>query len=303
MILSVSRRTDIPAFYSSWFFNRLKEGWLYVRNPLNIHHASKIALTPDVIDGIVFWSKNPAIMIKRLSELEGYNYYFQFTLNAYGQDIEPEVPEQEKRINIFKALSRRTGRKKVVWRYDPIFFTDTYTLDFHAEQFRNLAETLHEYTDTCTISFLDRYRNIKARLNGAGIHDDDTEKQRELAGKFADIAGRYGLRLETCAESIDLSEFGITRAHCIDKIRLEEIGGFRLNVGKDRNQREECGCCESIDVGEYDTCKHECIYCYARRRKKEREGGNDENSPFLWGNVREGDIIRERVIKSFRRAH
>ena len=266
--------------------NGLKAGELYVRNPVNIHQVSRIfPITPEIIDGIVFWSKNPAPMIKHIPELEGYTYYFQFTLNAYGQDIEPNLPHIAERIRTFHELGRLIGSKKLVWRYDPIFFTGTYTLDFHVQAFKKLAAELSGYTDTCVISFLDIYRHIAANMMTAGVEDADDQKQRQLAGIFSRIAEKSGMKLETCAEKIDLSEFGIRHSSCIDKSRLEELGGFRLKVNKDKNQRKECGCCESIDVGEYGTCQHGCIYCYARKNRIARP---------------QTTIITERKIKSFR---
>lgn len=299
MILSASRRTDIPAFYSEWFINRIKAGYLCVRNPMNIHQASRISpLNPDTIDGIVFWSKNPAPMIKHLDELAGYTYYFQFTLNAYSQDIEPNLPCLDDRIRTLQALSRHIGHRRVIWRYDPILFTDRYTLEFHAEAFSKLAARLSGYTDSCVISFLDRYRHIAAGIRVLGIEDDNDQKQRVLAEKFSLAAKGYGLSLETCAEKIDLSEFGIGHSHCIDKARLEELGHFTLKIGKDKNQRKECGCFESVDVGEYDTCRHGCIYCYATRRR--RTVDHDPESPFLHGRVQDGDRITERRAVSQR---
>ena len=264
----------------------LKAGEFYVRNPVNIHQVSRIfPLSPKFIDGIIFWSKNPLSMIKRIPELEGYVYYLQFTLNAYGQDIEPNLPNIGERIRTFQELGRLIGSRKLVWRYDPIFFTGTYTLDFHAYAFKKLAAELSGYTDTCVISFLDIYRHIAANIRAAGVEDYNEHKQRELAGIFSGIAERYSLKLETCAEKIDLSEFGIRHSSCIDKSRLEELGGFVLKVSKDKNQGKECGCCESIDIEEYGTCQHGCIYCYARRNRVINPNE---------------DRVTERVMKSLR---
>lgn len=158
MILSVSRRTDIPAFYSSWFFNRIKEGFVYVRNPMNMHRVSKIMLTPQQIDCIVFWSKNPKPMIGRLHELEAYDYYFQFTINPYDTLLEKYVPKKRKVIDTFRALSDIIGPHRVIWRYDPILFTDSIGLNYHREYFAKLAKLLAGYTNRCAISFIDNYK-------------------------------------------------------------------------------------------------------------------------------------------------
>ena len=134
MIISASRRTDIPTYYSDWFYSRIKDGFVLVRNPMNIHQVSKISLSSDVVDGIVFWTKNPIPMMTKLDEIKDYSYYFQFTLNAYGKDVEPNVPSKnEIIIPAFQKLSQKMGKDKVVWRYDPIFFNENYTMDYHCK--------------------------------------------------------------------------------------------------------------------------------------------------------------------------
>ena len=166
MIISVSRRTDIPSYYSEWFFNRLKDGYAYVRNPMNPHQISEVSLSPDVVDGIVFWTKNPTPMLNRLDELQDYTYYFQFTLTPYGVDIEKNIPSKNKIvIPTFQKLSTLIGKDRVIWRYDPILLNDKYTLQYHMKYFRVLCDKLAGYTEKCTISFLDLYKNI--------LSDDD----------------------------------------------------------------------------------------------------------------------------------
>ena len=175
MILSVSRRTDIPAFYSDWFFNRMKEGFVYVRNPMNIHQVSRITLSPEVVDCIVFWSKNPRPMLDRLGELKDYMYYFQYTINAYDQGLEAGVPRKEGIINTFKVLSEAIGPKRVIWRYDPILLTETLDKDYHINYFEELAKRLEGYTNTCVISFVDLYKKTQRNLRDkiAMIGSDD----------------------------------------------------------------------------------------------------------------------------------
>jgi len=140
MILSVSRRTDIPNYYSEWFYNRIREGFLYVRNPMNPHQISKISLSSDIVDCIVFWTKNPANMMPRLDELQNYKYYFQFTLTGYGKDIEPNIPNKRKDlIKTFQNLSERIGSEKVIWRYDPILLNEKYISEYHIKAFKEIA--------------------------------------------------------------------------------------------------------------------------------------------------------------------
>ena len=304
MIISASRRTDIPTYYSEWFFNRLREGYVLVRNPMNARHISRISLSPEAVDGIVFWTKNPVPMLSRLGELEPYPYYFQFTLTAYGRDVEPNLPGKNGvLIPAFQELSRMAGRERVVWRYDPIFLSDRYTVEYHCRYFRVLAAKLGEYTEKCTVSFLDFYRSTARNMRSLHIREMTAAQQREMMERFSEIAGEYGLYIDTCSEAISLEDLGISHASCVDRERLERIGGYRLKVGRDRNQRKECGCAASVDIGAYDTCRNGCLYCYATDsppRAAERVRAHRPDSPILFGTVGPEDVIREREAVSLR---
>ena len=304
MILSVSRRTDIPNYYSEWFFNRIKDGFEYVKNPMNPHQVSKINLSPDVVDCIVFWSKNPKPMINRLDELSMYHYYFQFTLTGYGKDVECNVPcKMEKMIPVFQELSKRTGKEKVIWRYDPIIFTDRYTPRYHLEAFAQIAAALNGFTEKCVISFVDAYAKNKKNLERLGVCEIDRKEKLEFAKQISEIAKRNGMITGSCAESINLEECGIEHNCCIDKTLIEKITGSRLNVKKDKNQRQECGCMASVEIGTYNTCKNGCSYCYANF-SKESVAKNcskyDPLSPILCGEIGQGDRITERKVKSLK---
>lgn len=304
MIISASRRTDIPTYYSEWFFNRLKEEYVLVRNPMSIHQISKIQLSPDVVDGIVFWTKNPTPMLNRIHELDNYNYYFQFTVNAYDKDVEPNVPSKNNVIiPAFKKLSKLIGKEKVVWRYDPIFFNNKYTMEYHCKYFEALAKKIGKYTEKCTISFLDLYRNTARNTQSLNIQRETTEQCFEIMQRLSNIAARYGLYIDTCCESIELKELGISHAHCIDKERFERIGNYKLTIEKDKNQRSECGCIASIDIGAYNTCKNGCLYCYANyscSTVMRNMQIHDPVSPLLFGKVHSDDVIKERSVKSCR---
>ena len=302
MIISASRRTDIPTYYADWLFNRLKEEYVLVRNPMNIHQIGKISLAPEVVDGIVFWTKNPIPMLDRLSELDKYNYYFQFTLNAYGKDVEPNIPSKnDVIIPAFQQLSKIIGRERIIWRYDPIFFNEYYTMEYHCKYFRMLAERLGPYTEKCTVSFLDLYRNTARNTKPLNIQPETREQQIEIMQRFLKIADEYGLYIDTCAEEIDLEKFGIAHAHCIDKKRFEQIGKYKLSVEKDPNQRPECGCIASIDIGTYNTCKNGCLYCYANYSHNtvvKNTQLHNPLSPLLFGEVGPDDTIKQRKVKS-----
>ena len=202
MIISASRRTDIPTYYSQWFINRIRAGYVYVRNPRNAHQVSRIGLSPETVDGIVFWTKNPVPMLNKLDALRDYMYYFQFTLNSYGADIEGNLPSKnDVVIPTFCRLSDAIGPDRVIWRYDPIFLSETYTMEYHLFYYEKLARRLSPYTKKCTISFLDFYRNTEknlALLSPARFPDHQKE---QLAKGIAEIAHSYGLKVDTCAGS------------------------------------------------------------------------------------------------------
>ena len=301
MILSASRRTDIPAFYSQWFLNRIKEQYVLIRNPHNPRQVSRIRLTPDTVDCIVFWSKNPAPMLSRLASLTPYCYYFQFTLNPYGTDIEPNLPSPRERIHTFRELSLRIGRERVIWRYDPILLGGDYTVSWHIQQFRKLASQLAPYTETCIISFLDWYPSISRRLRASGIRDLADGEQTALAEGFALAAHSSGLSLATCSERIDLSSYGIRPACCIDRSLIQRLLGCPLKAAKDKNQRQECGCISSIDLGFYHTCPNGCLYCYANPYGRPKHAADyDPSSPLLCSHLAADDQVYERKTASLK---
>lgn len=302
MIISASRRTDIPSYYSEWMINRLKDKYVLVRNPMNIHQVSKIDLSPNVVDAIVFWTKNPASMLAHLEELKDYTYYFQVTLSAYGPDVERNLPSKNKIIiPAFQQLSKEIGKEKVIWRYDPIFFSEQYSMEYHCKYFEALASKLEYYTEKCTVSFMDMYRNTERNVKTLGIVKDTYEMQIELLQRFVKIAKSHGLYIDTCAEIGDFHNIGVEHAHCIDRERIERIGGFKLDVDKDTNQRAECGCVASIDIGAYNTCKNGCLYCYANYSANTAERNfvlHNPKSPLLFGEIDGTDVIKERKVRS-----
>lgn len=304
MILSVSRRTDIPAFYSEWFINRIREGFLYVRNPMNQHQISRIALSPETVECIVFWTKNPAGLMEMLKDLKDYTYYFQFTLTGYGKDIEPNLPDKKKElIPLFIRLSEKIGKEKVIWRYDPILFSKKYTMEYHINTFGEIAEKLSGYTEKAVISFIDFYKKTKRNTAGLAIEEITDENKMILAQEIVRIASGYHLPVETCAEQIDLSSVGVSHGSCIDQKLIEKIAGYRLTGRKDKNQRKECGCLESVEVGTYHTCLNGCKYCYANfseERVKENVKLYHPDSPILCGSMQLGDKITDRKVKILR---
>lgn len=304
MILSVSRRTDIPNYYSDWFLNRLKEGFLYVRNPMNPRQVSEIRLSPETVDCIVFWTKNPEPMLKRLEELKGYPFCFQFTLTGYGADVERNVPDKQTVMaSVFRRLSEKIGRERVIWRYDPILFTEKYSPEYHLELFEKLAGDLKGYTKRCVISFVDTYAKNRRNLAALRMYDLDRLQLHAFVRRLSLIAAENGMETGSCCERLDPEGCGIKHSCCIDRELIEKIIGCETDLCRDKNQRPGCGCMESVDVGAYDTCRNGCIYCYATRGAAAGNPGSryDPLSPLLCGELTEGDRVTLRRMKSVRK--
>lgn len=299
MILSVSRRTDIPRFYSDWFFARMKEGFLYVRNPMNSHQISRIDLSPEPVELIVFWTKDPKAMLPRLLELKNIPSYLQFTLTGYGRDVESGLPSKQELIHTFIECSQILGPDRMVWRYDPIFINNRYEEEYHLRAFGQIAEQLNGHTKKVVISFLDWYGKTARNMKGVAVEEITPERMLRICKAMAEMAGSCGMRIEACAEAIDLSRSGVRHGSCIDPVMVESILGTSIKQKKDKNQRSECGCLESVEIGAYDTCLMGCKYCYANdsRISVERKTAlYDLHSPLLCGRVEEGDKITERKV-------
>ena len=297
MILSASRRTDIPGYYSEWLMNRLREGFAYYRNPMNHAQLCKVLLTPENIDCIVFWTKDPKPMMDKLEELDtlGFRYYFQFTITPYGLPyqgcafgtyLEPNLRKKEEIVQTFQELSERLGKDRVLWRYDPIVLNDTLTAEYHLEQFTTLCKELSGYTELCTISFADVYHKLNNAVKEQVLREISPEQMHSLSAAFSGIAVQAGITLRACCEAIDLTEDGILPASCIDRATVERICGHAVAAGKDKSQRTNCGCMKSIDIGAYNTCRNGCIYCYANHSRASIDRNcsrHDSASPIMIG--------------------
>jgi len=268
---------------------------------MNIRQISAINLAPELVDCIVFWSKNPKPMIEKLQLLKDYKYYFQFTLNPYETDVEARLPPKTEIIETFKKLSDIIGPQKVIWRYDPILINSKYNTAYHIDKFEKLAGVLKGYTEKVTFSFVDFYKKTAENIKSLEIAEISTEEKNLIAQKFSEIAKNNNLSIDTCAEDIDLSEYGITRARCIDDRLISKITGKDLQIEKDKNQRPECGCVKSIDIGEYNSCSNGCVYCYANYSNNIVEKNAQkhiQSSPLLIGDVCPDDIVKERKTTS-----
>ena len=288
IIISASRSTDIPAFYSDWFVNRFKKGYLRWMNPFN--RAQPIYVSFSKTRLIVFWSKNPKLLIKHLDyfDKKGINYYFQFTVNDYEKEkLEPNVPDLDERIKTFINLSKKIGKEKVIWRFDPLILTDNISIDDLIIKIKYIGDKISTFTQKLVISFADlQYKKVQHNLKKENIKykDFDTFQMKKFADKLQQLNKDWKLKIGTCAEEINLKKFSIEHNKCIDDdlmienfnedIDLMAFLGYEKNIFgelektknkrlKDKGQRKACGCIQSKDIGQYNTCPHNCTYCYA----------------------------------------
>lgn len=285
MIISASRRTDIPARWTEWFLRRVREGFAVARNPMNPKQERRVSLRPEDVDAVVFWTKNPAPLLPRLAELADYAYYFQFTVTPYGPDIEPGVPDKEKEITpLFRRLADTIGPERVIWRCDPLLVGGRYGVDFLLRSFEKFARAFEDFTHCCVFSYLDNYRGMACAARELGFRAPDEAEKLALARELAPMAQACGMTLESCAEDINLEQFGIKHTSCVDAALIEKITGRPLAREKDKNQRQHCRCAPATDIGAYDTCPNGCKYCYATHSAKKTAANianRDENAPYL----------------------
>lgn len=269
MIISASRRTDIPAYYSEWFYNRIEEGYCTVPNPFNADQVYLVDLKPKAVTAIVFWTRNAFPLLKNINILDekGYKYYFQFTLNNYPRIYEPYNPTFDNSIKCFQEIANKLGTGKIIWRYDPILFTNDLTIEFHKNNFAKIFDELSDYTKRIVISIVDNYKKTENRLKklkteyeGEQIEKSEVEN---LLKFIVEKASTKGIEVESCAESKEFSHLGIVHGKCIDDRLLKAEFGIDLTFKKDKNQRLPCGCMVSKDIGVNNTCLMGCEYCYA----------------------------------------
>jgi hypothetical protein len=270
MIISASRRTDIPAFYAEWFMNRIKIGHCDVPNPFNPAQISHVSLKPEDVDVIVFWTRHSEPMFRHLSELNsrGYPYYFLITVMKNPRALDPKCPPLERAIKSFCELAEQIGPDRVIWRYDPILFTSTTDASFHIESYRTIAKRLNGYTHKSIISLATVYRKVKKRLEalrleGIDLGDLEAELVGDLLTALAEAAAENDIDITTCAQERDFAAYGVRAGKCIDDEHIERVFGLKVAHKKDPSQRRACGCVISKDIGMYDTCLFGCAYCYA----------------------------------------
>jgi len=295
VIISASRRTDIPAFYPTWFLNRIKAGYCVVPNPFNRQLVYRVSLAPEDVDVVAFWTRNPRPLFKYLDELDarGYRYYFQYTLLDYPRAIDPHAPPVKSRIRSMRALAERVGPERVIWRYDPIVFSQVTPADFHHRTFEQIAQALRGAAQRVVISVLTPYTKIKKRLGemsrqGAPLLPFDGSENwfGGLMEDLAAAAAANGMEIQSCATQLDLGSYGIRPGKCVDDDYIKRVFGLEVSHAKDPGQRKACGCVVSKDVGMYDSCLFGCQYCYATssfERARINYANHDPDSPSLLG--------------------
>lgn len=273
MIISASRRTDIPAFYAPWFMNRIRAGFCTVPNPFNRNQVSRISLLPQDVDVIVFWTRNARPLLEHLTELDErcYRYYFQYTILDNPRPVDQKTPPLEQAIATFQAVTEHAGPQRVIWRYDPIVLSEATGVAYHLDRYAAIAEQLAGCTTRSVISVLDRYKKAETRLRrvaeqGIAILEEPADAWPGLAPLMAglvEIATTHGMEIVSCAEEIDLARYGVRPGKCIDDDYIYAAFGLRVGGTKDPSQRAACGCVASRDIGMYDSCLFGCQYCYA----------------------------------------
>ena len=300
MIINTGQRTDIPAFYADWFVNRLKAGFVLVRNPYNPRSVTRYRLSPEVVDLIGFCTKNPAPMLPHMDLLRLYGQFWYVTITPYGKEIEPGVPDKREVLDSFRRLSDIVGPDRMGWRYDPVFISGGYPAERHIRAFEYMAQTLSGYTRTAVISFVDLYE--KTKRNFPEVRPVTAEQRLQLGKAFVEIAGQYGMTVRPCGEGDELAPFGADCSGCMTVAMYEQALGRRLKVPKTAPARKECACYLGGDIGAYNTCGHLCRYCYANydaATVRKNLAAHDPESPLLIGRLEPGDQVHEAKQESW----
>ncbi len=301
MIINAGGRTDIVNYYSKWLLKRFEQGFVYSRNPFYPNYVYKYTLKPDIVDCVIFCSKNYAPILNDLHKIsDKYNVFCHYTITAYGKDIEPNVPDIEESIKTLINLSKIVGKQRIAWRYDPILITEVYTVKRHLETFEYMAEKLSPYTAFCIFSFVEMYKKLEKNMPEIIAFSDDAKK--EILTGIGEISKKNNLRVQTCAGKEDYSKYGIMQSGCITSEILSAANNLSFKKLPHKGNRKNCKCMPSRDIGAYDTCPNGCKYCYANRNPQiayKNMKLHNTDSPILIGDIKDTDIIVEGKQESF----
>lgn len=293
MILNVSSRTDIIAFYEKWLIKRVEAGFVDVRNPFNPKLVNRINFSD--VDLILFCTKNPIPILNDLNKIK-IPYLFQITITPYKRDVEPNVPSKKEVIEAVRKISQAIGKENVSVRYDPIFLSEKYNIDYHIKAFNKLCMLLNGYVETIIVSFLDEYKNVLKNKNVLQYRKFTEEDYKIIGENFSKIAKFNNMKVQTCFEDRNLTEYGFTKGECLSHELAYKLTGKKYKSWKARKERK-CNCVEMVDIGVYNSCKHFCKYCYANYDEKivnNNFQNHDVNSSLLIGNLEMDDIIKTR---------
>lgn len=293
MILFASGRTDIPAFYSNWFINRVKAGFVDVRNPFNQKLVSRIYFSD--VDLIMFCSKNPLPMINKLDKLN-VPVLFHVTITPYSKDVEPNIPDKRLIIDGVKKLSLVLGIDNVVVRYDPIFLSDKYNVDYHIKAFDKLCKNLNGYVNKIIVSFMDEYKNVRSNKNILKYRAFTRDDYKKIGEAFSKSAMDNGMSVQTCFEDEDLTEYGFVKGECLSHELAYILTGKKFKSSNVRKEKK-CECVQMVDIGDYNSCMHMCKYCYANYDEKAVSSNferHDDNSSLLISSIQSDDVIKVR---------
>ena len=303
MIINTGGRTDTVQYYSEWLLNRFREGFVYSRNPLFPNKVVRYELNPDVVDCVVFCSKDYSPILSDLHEItDRFPTYFHYTISAYGKDVEPGVPSISASVETLKKLSSIVGKQRVAWRYDPVLLTEKYDLAHHEKTFRYIAQNVAPYVDRCIFSFVEMHPRVLRNMPEIIPLDDDAKTR--VASMIGRVAAEFDMPVQTCGTSDDYSEFGVSRSGCMTLDILGAANGLEFRNLKHKGLRQGCGCIDSRDVGAYDTCPNCCRYCYANKNPQkvaQNRALHDPSSPILLGHVRPEDTVSKGSQKTYRK--
>lgn len=301
MIINTGARTDTVQYYIKWLLNRFEEGYVLARNPLFPNKVTRYELTPETVDCVVFCSKNYRPILKELYKItDRFHTHFQYTITAYGKDIEPDVPSIDDSIETLLELEQLVGRERICWRYDPVLLTEGYTIERHRETFAYIASKIAGHVDRCIFSFVEMYKKVEKNMPEL-VPMTDADKN-EIAKNLGEIAGKHQLHIQTCGTNGDFTKYGIHPSGCMTLDMLGNANGIKFRTLKHKGTRAGCHCIESRDIGAYDTCLNGCKYCYANKNPQkafENFALHDPESPLLLGHLQDTDTVQQGAQRSY----
>ncbi len=301
MIINTGSRTDTVQYYTEWLLKRFEEGFVYSRNPMFPNIVTKYDLNPDVVDCVIFCSKNYQPILPHIRKItDRFNTYFFYTITAYDKDIEPNVPSIDESIGTLIKLAEIVEPKRIAWRYDPILLNEKYTKDYHYKTFDYMAKRLSSYIDRCIFSFVEMYKKLKTNMPELVLLTEDDKL--EIVKNIGEISKKYNMLIQTCASCDEYQNYGILKSGCITSEILEKANNIKFKSVPHLGNRKGCRCIENRNIGDYDTCPNGCKYCYANQNPRIAEINykkHNPNSPLILGSINPTDEIQQGSQKSF----